>query len=459
MVRPKLAKPIQHSSFKVGHKEVMNGFSKLRFGYMLDRPLISRRHFLKSAAPLILPAAVLGRAGAVSPNSKIRLACIGVGGQGTANLKAFLADERVQVVAICDVDGKHRERAMNLAKLTPADCYNDYREVLARQDVDAVMNATPDHWHANVAIEAAKAGKDLFSEKPLGASIAEGRAICRAVAENKRVLQCGTWRRSGLKVRMACELVRNGYIGELKEIQVGVPGTFAIRGGYTGLEGAQEVPPHLDYAMWLGSAPERPYTEARCHFNFRWIDEYAPGYITDWGAHFVDVAQWGAGMDDTTPTEVEAVEVKRRAQGLYDAPEEYRIEYRYANGLKLSMFSTKDAATYGTKFIGREGWVFTEAETLKASSLDILRIKMKEGDTRLYVSKHHHRNFIDSMISRERTAAPAEIAQRAATICHLGAISAKLQKGLKFNPRAEVFMGDDAANALLMRPMRDAWKI
>lgn len=426
---------------------------------MSGSPVTSRRQFLKSAAPLILPAAVLGRAGAVSPNEKISLACIGVGGQGTANLKAFLADERVQVVAICDVDAQHREKAMNLAQLTKADCFNDFREVLARSDVDAVMNATPDHWHANVAIAAAKAGKDLFSEKPIGASIGEGRAICRAVQEKKRVLQCGTWRRSGLKVRMACELVRNGYLGELKEIQVGVPGTFAIRGGFTGMEAPETVPPHLDYEMWLGSAAERPYTAARCHFNFRWIDEYAPGYITDWGAHFVDVAQWGAGMDDTTPVEVEATQVKRRSQGLYNAPEEYRIEYRYANGLKLSLFSTNDKETYGTKFIGSEGWVFTEAEALKASSIDLLRIKMKDTDTRLYVSKHHHRNFIDAILSRGPTAAPAEIAQRAATICHLGAISAKLQRGLKFDPQSETFTGDEAANALVMRSMRGPWKI
>lgn len=419
----------------------------------------NRRQFLRSTAPLILPAAVLGRAGAVSPNGKIRLACIGVGGQGTSNMRAFLADERVQVVAICDVDGQHRDRAMELAKLTKADCFNDFREVLARSDVDAVMNATPDHWHSHIAIAAAQAGKDLYSEKPLGASVGEGRAICDAVSKNKRVLQCGTWRRSGLKVRMACELVRNGYIGELKEIEVGVPGTFAIRGGYTGLEGPEAVPAHLDYAMWMGSSPEKPYTAARCHFNFRWIDDYAPGYITDWGAHFVDVAQWGAGMDDTTPVEVSATQIKRRAQGHYDAPEQFRIEYHYANGVKLTMFSTDDKATYGTKFIGSEGWIFTEAEALKASSLDILRIKMKENDTRLYVSKHHHRNFIDAVLSRGPTAAPAEIAQRAATICHMGAIAAKIGQPLKFDPKAERFESNDAANTMITRAMRGPWKL
>lgn len=420
---------------------------------------LSRRRFLQSAAPLILPASVLGRAGAVAPNDRIRLACIGVGGQGTANLKGFLADERVQVVSICDVDDQHRQRALALAGLKPTDGTRDYEEVLARDDVDVIMNATPDHWHAHVAIAAAKAGKDLFSEKPIGASIQEGRAICDAVKKYKRVLQCGTWRRSGLKVRMGCELVRNGYIGELKEIQVGVPGTFALRNGVTGMEKTEDVPAHFDYQKWLGSAPDRPYTAGRCHFNFRWIDEYAPGYITDWGAHFVDVAQWGAGMDETTPVEIEAHDVKRRYAGIYDAPEQYRIEYRYANGLKMSLFSTDDKATYGTKFIGSEGWIFTEAEMLKASDINILRTKLKEGDTRLYVSKHHHRNLIDAVLSRGQTAAPAEIAQRAATICHLGSISAKLGRGIKFDPAAETFGQDTEANALLLRPMRKPWKL
>lgn len=419
----------------------------------------SRRQFLKSTGPLILSSAILGRAGAVSPNGKIRLACIGVGGQGTSNLRAFLADERVEVVALADVDAQHLARAAALAKLPASACYTDFRELLVRKDIDAVMNATPDHWHAHVAIAAANAGKDLFSEKPLGASIVEGRAICRAVEANKRVLQCGTWRRSGMKVRMACELVRNGYLGDLQEIQVGVPGAFAIRGGFTGLEAPEPVPAHLDYTLWLGPALDRPYTAARCHFNFRWIDEYAPGYITDWGAHFVDVAQWGAGMDDTTPVEVTATEVKRRDKGLYNAPEQFRLEYRYANGLKLSMFSTTDKAAYGTKFIGSKGWIFSESEVLKASSTDLLRIKLKPTDTPLYVSKHHHRNFIDCVLSRGPTAAPAEAAQRAATICHMGGIAANLGGTLKFDPKTEKFSGNEAANALLTRPMRDPWQI
>ncbi len=374
-------------------------------------------------------------------------------------MKAFLTDERVQVVALCDVDAKHRETAAALAKLGKGDTYNDFREVLARKDVDAVMNATPDFWHSNVAIAAANAGKDLYSEKPLAASIAEGRAICHAVEANKRILQAGTWRRSGMKVRMACEWVRNGYIGQLKEIKVGVPAAFKINGGYTGLEAPEPIPAGFDYAMWQGPAPDRPYTAARCHFNFRWVNDYAPGYITDWGAHFLDVAQWGAGMDDTAPVEVEATGVKRRDKGIYDAPEQFNIRYRYANGVVMNMFSTADAKEWGTKFIGSEGWILTENLTLQASSPSILRVQLKDSDVHLYQSKNHHANFIDAVLSRGQVAAPAAIAQRTATVCHLGTIAAALKKPLTFDPKAERFEGNEEANAMLMRPMRDPWKL
>ena len=425
---------------------------------MPSAPRTSRRRFLRSAFPLLLPCATLGRAGATAPNSRVRLACIGLGGQGTSNLRAFLADERVQVVALCDVDRQHLERAAALAKLGGGDLHGDFREVLARADVDAIMNATPDHWHAGVAVAAARAGKDLYSEKPLGGSIADGRGICRAVAEHRRILQCGTWRRSGLKVRMACERVRNGYIGELKRIEIGVPGAFAIRGGFSGQEAAEPVPAHFDYERWLGPSPATPYTAARCHFNFRWIDEYAPGYITDWGAHFLDVAQWGAGMDDTTPVEVEARDVRRRANSLYDAPEQFHIDYRYANGVRIVMTSTDDKTKWGTRFVGSEGWIYTESEILRASDDAILRAKLKAGDTRLYESKHHHRNFIDAVLSRGPTAAPAEAAQRAATTCQLGAIAASLGKPLTFDPATERF-ADEAANALLAKPVRAGWKL
>ena len=419
-------------------------------------PMPTRRRFLQSAAPLILGSGVLASKSSLGANGKVRLACIGLGGMGTGNLKAFLNDERVQVVALCDVDKQHLAAAAKIAAVKDGDTYNDYREVLARTDVDIIMNATPDHWHSHIILDAIAAGKDLYSEKPLAASIGEGRSVCDAIAKSKRILQCGTWRRSGLKVRIACEIVRNGGIGELKEIEVGVPGKFAIRGGFTGLEAEQQVPPHLDYKRWLGSAPAKPYTQARCHFNFRWCDDYAPGYITDWGAHFLDVAQWGAGMDDTTPTEIEASRITRRDKGIYDAPESFHIEYKYANGVKVVMTSTTDTSKWGTRFIGTDGWVFTENQKLEASDPKILRERPKDG-IKLFESRDHHKNFVDAVLSRGQVAAPAEAAHRAASFCHLGAISAKLGRPVKFDPKQEAFPGDPEATALITRQQREGW--
>lgn len=425
---------------------------------------LSRRRFLTAssavfAAPLILPGRILGQGGKTPPSGKVRLACIGVGGMGTGNLNAFLGDDRVQVVAVCDVDANHREAARNRVGLKEGDSYRDFREVLARADVDAIMNATPDHWHANIAVAAARAGKDLYSEKPLAAGIADGRAICQAVAEHKRVLQCGTWRRSGLKTRTACEWVRNGYIGELQVIEIGVPGKFAIQGGFTGLEAAEPVPAHFDFPLWLGPAPDAPYTAGRCHFNFRWISDYAPGYITDWGAHFLDVAQWGADRDETSPSEISATEVRRRDKGYYNAPESFRIEYHYEKGPKVVMTSTEDQKKWGIKFVGSKGAIFTENDRLETDPADLRRVKLKEGDVRLFESNNHHRNFIDAVLTRGRTAATAEIAQRAATMCHLGAISAALGRPVKYDPAKENFGSDEDANKLLARPRRPEWKL
>jgi len=409
--------------------------------------------------PLILPSRVLGKDGATPPSGKVRLAAIGVGGMGTGNLQAFLNDDRVQVVAVCDVDARHREAARTMAKLKEKDAYRDFREVLARGDVDAIMNATPDHWHACIATAAAAAGKDLYTEKPLASGIVDGRAICRAVEKHQRVLQCGTWRRSVMKARMACEWARNGYIGELTSIEIGVPGVFAIQGGFTGMEPPEPVPADLDYALWLGPAAEAPYTAARCHFNFRWVNEYAPGYITDWGAHFLDVAQWGAGMDETAATEISATEVKRRDAGIYDAPESFRIEYQYAKGPRMTMFSTTDQQKWGVRFIGSQGSIFTENERLETDPPSLRSVKLKDGDTRLFESRNHHQNFIDAVLNRGRTAAPAETAQRAATLCHTGAISAALGRPVTFDPAAENFGTDEAANALLARRLRGPWNL
>ncbi len=408
---------------------------------------------------MIVPASVLGKGGAKAPNDRVQLGCVGVGGMGTGNLKAFLQDERVEVVAICDVDAKHRQAALKTAKLKAASGYNDFRELLARKDIDALMIATPDHWHALITGAALKGGKDVYCEKPLAASIAEGRYVSDLVKQHQRVLQCGTWRRSGIYTRMACQWAVNGYLGELKRIEVGVPAKFEIRGGFSGMEKPQPVPKGFDYQLWLGPARESPYTAARCHFNFRWVNDYAPGYITDWGAHFLDVAQWGNDTDSTAPVKIKATDVYQRDSGIYDAPEGFRIDYQYANGVEMSMISTHDESKWGTRFIGDQGWAFTENNKLETSPKEIRRIKLKESDKHLYVSNNHHRNFIDCVYSRKETAAPAEAAHRAATCCQLGAIAAALGKELTYDPEKESFPGNEAANKLLKRAMRGEWKL
>lgn len=424
----------------------------------------SRRRFLEAgaavlSAPLFVPAALLGREGAIAPSERITLACVGVGGRGSSNLGAFLGRKEAEVVAICDVDAGHRQGALAAAKLEPQAGHNDFREVLLEGGIDALMIATPDPWHALIATAAVRAGKDVYCEKPLAASIAEGRALVKAVGENKRVLQCGTQRRSRPACRFACELVRNGRIGKLQRVEVGVPGEFAISGGYTGLEGAEPVPGGFDYAMWLGSSPEAPYTAARCHFNFRWVMDYAPGYITDWGAHYLDIAQWGIGADESGPIEVEAHDVKVREKGIYDAPEGFRIVYGYAGGVQAILTATTDRAQWGMRFIGESGSVYVEMDEVVTDPPSLKTTKIGPDELHLHASDDHYGNFLECVRSRARTAATAEIGHRSATACHLGAIATLLKRKLRWDPAAERFIGDDEANRRIARPMRAPWTL
>ena len=427
---------------------------------------LTRRSFLQGAAvavgfPFIVPSSALGADGHVAPCDRITMGCIGVGGRGSGNMNAFHHIPGVEVVAVCDVDARHRERGRNAVGLPPESAYNDFRDVIARGDIDTVAIGTPDHWHAIQCIMAARAGKDIFCEKPLSLTLEDGCAIRDTVKRYGRVLQTGTWRRSRVACRHACELVRNGRIGELKTIRTYVPTGFAIRGGdYAGVQAPIAVPEDLDYDMWLGPAPWEEYTPGRVHFNFRWLLDYSEGYISDWGAHYYDVGQWGNDTDATGPVEIEGTAVFPE-DGLYDAAIDHRIEFRYANGVTLISETSDGSAAKqcGTHFEGTEGRVYVENTEVVSEPASIAQSVIGPGEIHLYESNDHHQNFIDCVRTRTETAAPAEVGNRSAAICHLGSIATLLGRKLEWDPEAERFVNDAEANRMMARPMRGEWRV
>ena len=433
---------------------------------------MSRRAFLSRTAvgaaaitgfPMIVPASAVGAGGTVPPSERLTMACIGVGGRGSSNMGAFLGLPDVQIVAVCDVDTHNREKARHGVneRYGNEDCvaYNDFREIIARDDIDTVCISTPDHWHSVMVAMAARAGKDIFCEKPISLTVADGQDMCRVVREYGRVLQTGTWRRSRPMCRIACEMIRNGRIGELKTIHIGLPIGYYIEGGeLAALEKLQPVPEGLDYDMWLGPAPWAPYAPGRCHFNFRWIMDYSEGYISDWGAHYYDIGQWGNGTDLTGPISIEATGKFPRA-GLFDAPIEHEIAFTYKNGVKMLSTATADTSKWGMRFEGTEGELYVESDFIRSNPESISKSQIGPNEIHLYKSDDHPRNFIDCVKTRGETAAPIEIAHRSASICHIASISLLLGRSLKWDPDTERFPGDEEANGMLSRSMRAPWRV
>jgi predicted dehydrogenase len=433
---------------------------------------IARRSFLKRAAaagvtglalPYMLPSSALGSADGTSASDRITLGCIGVGGRGTGDMQALLGTGQVQVIAVCDVDANHRARAKELLakKYNTAGCpdYTDFRELLARDDIDAVLIATPDHWHALLAIAAAKAGKAVYSEKPLALTIEQGRRMVDAVHRYGTVFQTGTQHRSEPHFRRACELVRNGRIGKLHRVEVEIPGSMSTKGF-----GFGPAPATLDYDMWLGAAPEAPYSPKRVDaFGWRWIFDYAGGCVTDWGAHHIDIAQWGMGTTDTGPIEVQGKGVFPR-DGLFDTALYWRYEAKYANGVTLVCFAKGELLAQGQypngiKFIGDKGWVFVDTGRIDAEPKSILKEEIGPGEIHLYESSNHARNFIDCIRTKQSTAAPVDQAHRSVTVCHLANIAMRLGRKVRWDPAAEQIIGDDEAGRMLSRPMRSPWRL
>ncbi len=427
---------------------------------------ITRRSFLRAGAgiavgavgfPYIVPGAALGNAGAVAASERITIGFIGTGDHGiNMNLKSFLPQKDAQAVAVCDVDHARMYQARDLVneKYGNKDCttYPDFRDILARGDIDAVMISTPDHWHVPISIMAAKAGKDVECEKPT-LTIAEGRQLVETMKRYNRVFQWSTEDRSVYEYHRMCELVRNGRIGKVHTIRVELPSGP----GEPGDPKPQPVPEGFDYDMWLGPAPYAPYNKDRIHWNFRWIQDYSGGMFTDWGAHLLDGAQWGNNSEHTGPVEVEGEGVFCEG-GLYDTAKEYKIEYKYADGVKLIVTS----GTPSLKFEGTEGWIGNRGwrAPLQAEPKSILDSVIGPNEIHLYTCKGgEQRNFLDCVKSRKDCYFPPEIGQRCFTIAHIGNISMQLGRRLQWNPDKEEFANDEQANRMLSRSMRSPWHL
>jgi predicted dehydrogenase len=453
----------------------------------LSRVNPSRRVFLRQtlrasaaglAFPAIVPGAVLGLSGRVAPSNRVALGVIGTGNQGFNDLDSFLRDERVQIVAVCDVNRESRgywqdkiggrEPARRLvekyyAKRKTSGTYRgcdacvDFREILGRADIDAVEVCTPDHWHAIPVLAACKARKDIYCQKPLSLTVAEGRAMSYAVSKSKVVFQTGSQQRSDARFRRACELVRNGRIGDLRRVRVGLPGGRTDYAKTGERKKPEPVPDGFEYNLWLGPAPQAPYAPARCHVNFRWILDYSGGQVTDWGGHHPDCAQWGMGTELTGPIEIRKVKGLFPPDELWNTATEFSFEAVYENGVTMVISNQE---RMGVTFEGTAGKIYVDRGKLEAEPRSLLDSKIGPDGIHLYKSDDHMRNFIDCVISREPTAAPVEVAHRSITICHLGNIAMRLGRDrLRWDPRTEQIIGDDEAARMLSRPYRDPWKL
>jgi predicted dehydrogenase len=429
---------------------------------------MNRRQFIKNAfgaalaAPYVIPATGLGRNGAVAPSNRITIGCIGVGGMGTENMRNFLTKPNARVLAVCDVDTKHCLAARELVNQAYGnrDCatYNDFRELLGREDIDAVMIATPDHWHGIIAVAAARARKDIYGEKPLAYTISEGRAIVDAVQRYGVIWQTGSWQRSQQHFRFGCELVRNGRIGEVHTVRVGLP--YGNGGDPAGTQPAP-VPEGFDYDMWLGPAPWRPYSPGRCHWNFRWISDYSGGQLTDWAGHHCDIANWGMNTEASAPIEIEGrANFPPAKDGLYDTPESYYFECKFGEGFTMIVADQRQQPKgMGTQFFGSEGWIYVDRSGIDAHPKSVLKSSIGPNEIHLYESTDHVGNFLDCVGSRAKTITPAEAAHHSILIGHLGNIAMKLGRKVRWNPQTERFINDPEAGRMLSRPMRGAWCI
>ncbi len=414
---------------------------------------ISRRRFLKGslaagfAIPAIVPAQALGRQG-TPPSERVRIGCIGVGNQGMNNLGAFLPD----VVAVCDVDQEHLAAAKARVQGNSGRCavYSDYRKLLESKDVDAVVITTPDHWHCLMTVHACEAGKDVYVEKPLSLTVAEGRVMVNAARRHKRIVQTGSQQRSDARFRQACELVRSGRLGRIRTVRVGIPGV-----NFKGPAVPDTEPPgSLDYDFWLGPAPKRPYNPLRVHYNFRFFWDYSGGQLTNWGAHHLDIAQWGLGMDSSGPLRIEGT-ARFHKEGWYEVPESCEVTFRYESGATLVC---GDGYRGGATFVGERGAIHVDRGGLEVSPEGLLFQPLGKDDVQLPESANHYQNWLECVRTRRLPIADVEAGHRSATVCHLGNIAIRTGRTITWDPDTEMLNGDPEAAKMLARPYRAPWQ-
>ncbi len=437
---------------------------------------VSRRQFLKTAAvsaagtlgfPYLVPSSALGKAGAVAPSNRIIVGCIGVGSQGSGVMGNFLRQRDVQIVAVCDVKATRRTAARERIDkhYDSKGCaeYRDFRQLVARDDIEAVLDATCDHWHVLTALAAVRAGKDVYLEKPMGLSLAEDQTLRSACHKYGAVFQFGTQQRSDRKFRLACELALNGRLGKVHTINVLSPASVA--GG--SLKPAP-VPEWLDYDMWLGPAPYSPYTEKRCSNELWWFhSDYALGWIAGWGVHPLDIALWGAGKDAQCPVELEG-RGTFPTEGFCDTATEWRIKIRYDSGLVMNYAGGPQPPqwrqrygrdSHGIGFEGTEAWVHVNRSRIVASRPELLETTFGPDEIRLYRSDHHVRNFLDCVRSRNETVCPIDTAVQADILCHLSDIAIRTRRKIRWDPVKEQIIGDPVASRRLVRAMRSPWHL
>lgn len=437
---------------------------------MIDHDMrTSRRGFLRGAGMLAagsaLPAWLVqecaaqqssGATASTAPSEQIRLGLIGCGGQGRGDARN--AQRYGKIVAVCDVDERHIANAKK--DFPDADGYGDFRQLLERKDIDAVICGTVDHWHTLVSIAAMRAGKDVYCEKPLTLTIAEGKHLIETEKQTGRILQTGTQQRSSIRFRLACDLVRNGRIGKIQKVEVWLPA-----GLRQGPFKTSAVPDGFNYDFWMGQTPKVPYVKERTHFSFRYWWEYSGGTMTDWGAHHNDIVLWALGMDGSGPVSVEGKQLVEMIPGGFTAASEYEVTWTYANGVVHECRSTtasawhggvidKNRQQHGIKFIGSDGWIWVTRGVINASDRALLTEKLPDSAPRVYASNDHIGNFIDCVRSRKAPICPATVGHRSASLCHLGVTAIRLGRKLQWDPEAEQFVGDAEANTYLSRPMR-----